>query len=134
MVDVHNPFRRFRHWRNRPAPSQPATRAGSLTGAKVGRPTGTDSDADRHRSFAGNAGGHHRSTTRWPLTPEQVRQQQFPQVRRGLDASEVELFLYRVAADLSALQTELRSTRDENIRIKRALRDWQSRFTPGVRA
>ncbi|MER7458915.1 DivIVA domain-containing protein [Micromonospora sp. NPDC126480] len=101
---MRNPFRRFR--RNR---------------APV--PVGT-----------GNAGGHYRSAAYRPLSPGQVRERQFARVRRGVDATEVELFLRRVADDLAALHAELGRTRDENIRIKRALRDWQSRFTPGVRA
>lgn len=62
-----------------------------------------------------------------------MRGRQFTPARCGIDPTEVELFLGRVADDLAALHAELGRTRDENVRIKRALRDWQSRFTPGVR-
>jgi len=63
-----------------------------------------------------------------------VRIQQFSGTRRGLDPDEVHAFLHRVADELSAVRAELARTRAENSRIKHALRDWQSRFTPGVRA
>jgi hypothetical protein len=32
------------------------------------------------------------------------------------------------------MRDELTRTREENVRIKHALRDWQSRFAPGARA
>ncbi len=110
---MRNPFRRFRRWKNRPAPRHPTARGSAL--------------------ISGNVGGHYRSAARWPLSPGQVRGRQFTPARRGIDPTEVELFLSRVADDLAALHAELGRTRDENVRIKRALRDWQSRFTPGVR-
>ena len=69
-----------------------------------------------------------------PVSPGQIRDRQFALVRRGLDATEVEAFLRRVADDLAALHAELGRTREENTRIKRALRDRQSRFAPGARA
>ncbi len=101
---MRNPFRRFRRHKDSPAP------------------TGT-----------GNPGRHYRSAAYRPLRPEQIRERQFALVRRGLDATEVDLFLRRVADDLTALHAELGRTREENVRVKRALRDWQSRFAPGAR-
>lgn len=126
---MRNPFRRFRRWKNRPAPSHPTVRASALISGNMGHHAVDTSDADGHRQAVGNPGGHYRSAARWPLSPGQVRGRQFTPARRGVDATEVELFLSRVADDLA----ELGRTRDENVRIKRALRDWQSRFTPGVR-
>ncbi|MEV0157609.1 hypothetical protein AB0H57_28325 [Micromonospora sp. NPDC050686] len=54
-------------------------------------------------------------------------------MRRGLDPAEVHAFLHRVAAELAATKRELVLTAEENVRIKRALRSWQSRFAPGAR-
>jgi hypothetical protein len=58
------------------------------------------------------------------LSAGQVRDRQFPLSRHGL---------HRIANELTALQGELARTREENLRIKTHLRDWQSRFTPRVR-
>jgi hypothetical protein len=44
----------------------------------------------------------------------------------------VSAFLHRVADDLAAVHAELDRIRDENVHIKRSLRDWQSRFAPRV--
>ncbi|MER7164846.1 DivIVA domain-containing protein [Micromonospora sp. NPDC000207] len=80
-------------------------------------------------------GPEHRPAThgpeRRPLRREQVQQRQFTLVRRGLDPIEVARFLDRVARDLDRLHAEPGSVREENVRIKRALRDWQRQFTPG---
>ncbi|MCN0178020.1 DivIVA domain-containing protein [Salinispora arenicola] len=133
MVDMRNPFRRFRRWKNRPAPRHPTARGSALISGNVGHHAVDASHVDGRRQAVGNAGGHYRSAARWPLSPGQVRGRQFTPARRGIDPTEVELFLSRVADDLAALHAELGRTRDENVRIKRALRDWQSRFTPGVR-
>ncbi|MEU5788042.1 DivIVA domain-containing protein [Micromonospora purpureochromogenes] len=65
--------------------------------------------------------------------PGQIREQQFHRVRRGLDPVEVHAFLHRVAAELANARRDLALTTEENVRIKRALRSWQSRFTPGAR-
>ncbi|RNM00018.1 hypothetical protein EFE23_07595 [Micromonospora solifontis] len=54
-------------------------------------------------------------------------------MRRGLDPVEVHAFLHRVAGDLALARREVARTAEENVRIKRALRNWQSRFTPGAR-
>ncbi|MFE9200775.1 DivIVA domain-containing protein [Micromonospora sp. NPDC007230] len=77
-------------------------------------------------------GGWYRSETCRPLTVGQIRARQFRNVRRGLDPAEVHAFLHRVAGDLAAARRELALIQEENVRIKRALRSWQSRFSPGV--
>ncbi|PWR05843.1 hypothetical protein DKT68_24810 [Micromonospora acroterricola] len=63
------------------------------------------------------------------LHPSQVRDRQFTAVgfgRRGLDPREVRRFLHRVALDLTTLHHDLARLSEENARVKRALRDWQS--------
>ncbi|MFV2023001.1 DivIVA domain-containing protein, partial [Micromonospora sp. LOL_023] len=67
-------------------------------------------------------------------SPGLVRDRQFgDRVRRGCDPTEVRAFLHLVADELTALRAELRSTQDENVRVKQALRDWQSeQFQAGV--
>lgn len=63
------------------------------------------------------------------LHPRLVRERKFTTVglgRRGLDPQEVRHFLYRVAHELATLRQEVARLHDENTRIKRALRDWQS--------
>ncbi|SCE76937.1 DivIVA domain-containing protein [Micromonospora viridifaciens] len=77
-------------------------------------------------------GGWYRSESCRPLTVGQIRERQFRNVRRGLDPAEVHAFLHRVAGDLAAARRQLAVTQEENVRIKRALRSWQSRFSPGV--
>jgi cell division septum initiation protein DivIVA len=62
-----------------------------------------------------------------------VRQQRFGRARHGLDPVEVRAFLHGLADELAALTAELDRTRDENARVKQALRQWQSRFAPGAR-
>jgi DivIVA domain-containing protein len=87
---------------------------------------------DHPAARAGNVGSHYRSATCRPLEAVEIRERLFPAVRRGLDPTEVYAFLARVAADLAAARAEVARTREENARIKHALRDWQSRFTPGA--
>ncbi|WP_319459930.1 DivIVA domain-containing protein [Micromonospora sp. RTP1Z1] len=77
--------------------------------------------------------GWYRSESCRPLTAGQIRDRQFTNVRRGLDPVEVHAFLHRVAGELAATRRELARTAEENVRIKRALRSWQSRFVPGAR-
>lgn len=77
-------------------------------------------------------GGLYRSESCRPLTAGQIRERQFRNVRRGLDPAEVHAFLHRVAGELADTRRELARTSEENIRIKRALRTWQSRFAPGA--
>ncbi|BCL14118.1 DivIVA domain-containing protein [Micromonospora sagamiensis] len=77
--------------------------------------------------------GWYRSATCRPLTAGQVRDRQFRSVRRGgLDPLEVYAFLHRVAGELAVARRELAYTTEENVRVKRALRSWQSRFAPRV--
>ena len=78
-----------------------------------------------------NGGAYYRSVERAPISPGQVRDRRFgDRARRGCDPGEVRAFLHLVADELAALRAELATTRDENLRIKRALRDWQSQFHP----
>ncbi|MFY1690380.1 DivIVA domain-containing protein [Plantactinospora sp. WMMB782] len=62
--------------------------------------------------------------------PSQVRLRRFTPVgfgRRGVDPDEVTEFLDQVANDLARAYTELARVREQNTRIKDALRRWQSR-------
>ncbi|MEU7980182.1 DivIVA domain-containing protein [Micromonospora sp. NPDC049081] len=80
----------------------------------------------------GPAAHHHQPVADRPLCTSQVRQQRFRRSRHGLDPAEVDGFLHLVADELAVLHAELARTREENARIKGALRDWQSRFAPRV--
>ncbi|ROO63311.1 DivIVA domain-containing protein [Micromonospora sp. Llam0] len=77
---------------------------------------------------APNAVGHlYGRPVRPSISPGLVRDRSFgDRVRRGCDPVEVRAFLHLVADELTALRAELRSTQDENMRVKQALRDWQS--------
>ncbi|MFC8846618.1 MULTISPECIES: DivIVA domain-containing protein [unclassified Micromonospora] len=108
---------------NGPPTSTPPTNSRPTAGRAASRP----GPPGRH-----NAGHHHRSTAYPPLCARQVRQQRFGRCRRGLDPAEVDGYLRRIADELAALHAELSRTREENARIKGALRDWQSRFGPRV--
>ncbi|GAB3972368.1 DivIVA domain-containing protein [Plantactinospora veratri] len=75
-------------------------------------------------------GQAYRSTTYRPLLPSQVRLRRFTPVglaRRGVDPIEVAAFLDQVAGDLARAYNELATVREQNARIKDALRRWQSR-------
>ncbi len=64
------------------------------------------------------------------MRPWQIRERRFGVTRlgrRGLDPMEVDEFLNRVAGDLAAVYDALASSREETMRIKNALREWQSR-------
>ncbi|TDB72036.1 DivIVA domain-containing protein [Micromonospora sp. KC721] len=87
--------------------------------------------ARRTPSHPPNAGRYGWASCR-PLTAGQIRERQFQQVRRGLDPAEVYAFLHRVAGELAHARRDLAMVTEENIRIKRALRNWQSRFAPRV--
>lgn len=68
-----------------------------------------------------------------PLSPDQVRKVRFRRTRfgrRGLAEEHVYAFLRRVVDELVARDAAEASIREENTRLKRALRDWQSQFTP----
>lgn len=81
-----------------------------------------------------NGGAYYRAE-RAPISPGQVRDRRFPdRTRRGCDPGEVGAFLHLVADELAALRGELATTRDENRRIKQALRSWQSQFRPEASA
>ncbi|MFV2083975.1 DivIVA domain-containing protein [Micromonospora sp. LOL_021] len=77
---------------------------------------------------APNAVGHlYGRPVRPSISPGLVRDRRFgDRVRRGCDPTEVRTFLHLVADELTALRAELAATRDENMRVKQALRDWQS--------
>ncbi|KKK07252.1 hypothetical protein LQ51_03345 [Micromonospora sp. HK10] len=61
-----------------------------------------------------------------PLRPWQIRERCFNVRRRGLDPVEIRAFLHQVADELTVAQTGLRAVQEENLRIKNALRAWQS--------
>ncbi len=63
---------------------------------------------------------------RQPLRPGQIRDRCFPVRRRGLDPVEIRDFLHRVADELTTTQTALVAVQEENVRIKNALREWQT--------
>jgi DivIVA domain-containing protein len=74
-------------------------------------------------------GSAYRSAAYRPLLPAQVRLRRFTTVglaRRGIDPDEVTEFLEQVAGDLARAYTELAGVREQNARIKDALRRWQS--------
>ncbi|WP_435818229.1 DivIVA domain-containing protein [Micromonospora matsumotoense] len=116
---------------NRPPNSRPPTnqpRSDRPSNSRVdGRPAGRAGSPGRR-----NSGQHYRSAVHRPLCASQVRQQWFGRSRNGLDPGEVDGFLHRIADELTGLHAELARTREENARIKGALRDWQSRFAPRV--
>jgi DivIVA domain-containing protein len=60
------------------------------------------------------------------LRPWQIRERCFNVRRRGLDPVEIRAFLHRVADELTVAQTALVAVQEENVRIKNALRAWQS--------
>lgn len=71
-----------------------------------------------------------RAVGRVPMRPWQVRNRRFAFTRRwqrGVDPAEVHHFLDRVADDLATVYADLRRMEEQNIRIKDALRRWQSR-------
>lgn len=61
-----------------------------------------------------------------PLRPWQIRERCFNVRRRGLDPVEIRAFLHQVADELTVAQTALAAVQEENVRIKNALRSWQS--------
>ncbi|MFB9545174.1 DivIVA domain-containing protein [Micromonospora sagamiensis] len=68
-----------------------------------------------------------------PLTPDRIRDRRFTARRRGLDPDEIAAFLARVADELAVARTALTAVREENVRIKDALRSWQSAQIPTTR-
>jgi cell division septum initiation protein DivIVA len=67
--------------------------------------------------------------TGWPHrpTPHEVRSEEFAPRRRGVDPDQVREFQHRIAAELATLHREIRAVREENDRLRRALRDWRLR-------
>ncbi|MDM4722215.1 DivIVA domain-containing protein [Micromonospora sp. WMMA1363] len=65
-------------------------------------------------------------TNHIPLRPWQVRDRCFTVRRRGVDPVEIRAFLHRVADELAVAQRALVAVQEENVRIKNALRAWQS--------
>ncbi|MFG1952264.1 DivIVA domain-containing protein [Micromonospora sp. NPDC048830] len=63
---------------------------------------------------------------RRPLRPSQIRHRHFNERRRGLDPVEIRSFLHEVADELAVAQRALVAVQEENVRIKNALRSWQS--------
>ncbi|WP_435123464.1 DivIVA domain-containing protein [Micromonospora tulbaghiae] len=74
--------------------------------------------------------GRGSGATAYPsLLPWQVRERRFPPARfgrRGLDPDAVYAYLGRVAGDMASLHAEITRHRQETLRIKVALRRWQS--------
>ncbi|MFC0096923.1 DivIVA domain-containing protein [Micromonospora marina] len=60
------------------------------------------------------------------LTPHEVRTRAFDARRRGVDPDQVREFQARVADELTELHRQVRLLAQENDRLKRALRDWQT--------
>ncbi|MFG1716103.1 DivIVA domain-containing protein [Micromonospora sp. WMMA1947] len=88
------------------------------------------------RPFAEGAGTTYRSRAYPSLLPWQVRERRFPPARlgrRGLNPDEVYAFLDRVAVDMAAVYDALAQSRRETLRIKVALRRWQSEQAEGGR-
>ena len=88
------------------------------------------------RPFPESAGTTYRSRAYPSLLPWQVRERRFPPARlgrRGLNPDEVYAFLDRVAVDMAAVHDALAQSRRETLRIKVALRRWQSEQAEGGR-
>ncbi|MEW2589808.1 DivIVA domain-containing protein [Micromonospora aurantiaca] len=60
------------------------------------------------------------------MTPHEVRTHAFDARRRGVDPDQVREFQARVADELTELHRQVRLLAQENDRLKRALRDWQT--------
>ncbi|WP_243707790.1 hypothetical protein [Micromonospora sp. KC606] len=61
-----------------------------------------------------------------PLRPWHIRERCFNIRRHGLDPVEIRAFLHRAADELTTAQAALVAAQEENVRIKNALRAWQS--------
>ncbi|WP_262011804.1 DivIVA domain-containing protein [Micromonospora sp. Mcm103] len=60
------------------------------------------------------------------MTPHEIRTHAFDPRRRGVDPDQVREFQARVADELTELHRQVRLLAQENDRLKRALRDWQT--------
>ncbi|MCW3839154.1 DivIVA domain-containing protein [Micromonospora yasonensis] len=67
-----------------------------------------------------------RHALRGPLTPDRIAALRLPTTRRGYRPEDVDALLHRLAFELHRRTEERDEARDENRRIKRALRSWQS--------
>ncbi|MGW3895707.1 DivIVA domain-containing protein [Micromonospora profundi] len=84
-----------------------------------------------HKQGATSVGGDatYRSGAYTSLLPWQVRERRFAPTglgRRGLNPDDVYAFLDRVAVDMAAVYAALAESRLETVRIKSALRRWQT--------
>ncbi|MGC5379334.1 DivIVA domain-containing protein [Micromonospora sp. DT68] len=84
-----------------------------------------------HKQGATSVGGDAtcRSGAYTSLLPWQVRERRFAPTglgRRGLNPDDVYAFLDRVAVDMAAVYAALAESRLETVRIKHALRRWQT--------
>jgi len=71
-----------------------------------------------------------RATRPRPLSPEQVRRPALtrtPLGRRGYDEGDVHSLLNRIAAELEGVLGDQASLRDENARLKDAMKQWHAR-------
>ncbi|MEV4656824.1 DivIVA domain-containing protein [Micromonospora sp. NPDC049301] len=83
----------------------------------------------RNQRPARESGATYRSSTYTGLLPWQVGERRFPPTglgRRGLNPDDVYAFLDRVAIDMAAVYATLAESRLETVRIKNALRRWQT--------
>ncbi|HEX6968762.1 MAG TPA: DivIVA domain-containing protein [Micromonosporaceae bacterium] len=64
------------------------------------------------------------------LTPALIRNHRFRTRWRGLDPDEVYEFMNALADEIALMSRELLIANQENDRIKKALKDWQTRHTP----
>ncbi|MFG1712423.1 DivIVA domain-containing protein [Micromonospora sp. NPDC049203] len=60
------------------------------------------------------------------MTPHEVRTHAFDARRPGVDPDQVREFQTQVADELTELHRQVRLLAQENDRLKRALRDWQT--------
>ncbi|NES16162.1 cell division protein DivIVA [Micromonospora sp. PPF5-17] len=67
------------------------------------------------------------------LTAHEARTRTFDRRRRGADPDQVREFQTQVADELTDLHRRLRQLTEENERLKRALRDWQTMHARGCR-
>lgn len=72
-------------------------------------------------------GGRHRVTATYRAASHAPAQ-------RGLHSVQMNSFLHQLTTEITVLRRELAWTRDENVRIKRALREWQSRVARRIPA
>ncbi|MBQ0905518.1 DivIVA domain-containing protein [Micromonospora sp. U21] len=86
-------------------------------------------NARNQRPGPSSGGTTYRSTAYTSLLPWQVRERRFAPTglgRRGLNPDDVYAFLDRVAVDMAAVYAALAESRLETVRIKNALRRWQT--------